>query len=139
MHADRLDDPAHQLVEVRPIEVALRVVEHAHHAHAEQRHRAPQLVLADRVDVPPVDRVRLSRRGSFRRATAGSRSAAESNQPRVAHTTTTKAPLAAALAIAPPNPNASSPGCATTTMRLRATVRSRTGRQIEDTAGSIRA
>ena len=46
---------------------------------------------------------------------------------------------AGAPAFAPPNPMASWPGWATITIRLRAGARSRTGRQMEDTAGSIRA
>jgi hypothetical protein len=42
-------------------------------------------------------------------------------------------------AMAPPNPNASSPGWATITISDRGACRSRTGRQIEDTAGRIPA
>ena len=59
VHADRLDDPAHELVEIGSVELALRVVEHAHDAHAEDGNRPTQLVLAHGVEVAPGDRVQL--------------------------------------------------------------------------------
>jgi hypothetical protein len=55
MHPDRLHDPRDQLVHVDSIQLPLREVEHAHHAHAEERHRSAQLVLSHGVEVPPGD------------------------------------------------------------------------------------
>ena len=59
MHANRLDDPADEVVEVRSIEIALGVVEHPHHADAEDGDAPAQLVLADGVEVAPVDLAEL--------------------------------------------------------------------------------
>ena len=59
MHPDRLDYPTDEVVEVGPVELALGVVEHPHDAHAEDGDRAPQLVLAHRVEIAPGDRTVL--------------------------------------------------------------------------------
>ena len=59
MHADRLDDPPDEMVEVDPVELALGVVEHPDHADAEDGDRSAQLVLADGVEVAPVDLAEL--------------------------------------------------------------------------------
>jgi hypothetical protein len=127
-----------EVVEIRAVELALGVVEHPHDPDAEDGHAPTQLVLADGVEVPPVHLAELEV------AVLPTRCGRLVGEPRVepatgdAHDDDVRALRRGARNRASESKGLVA-GWATITIRLRAGARSRTGRQMEDTAGSIRA